>query len=167
MNNINKNESYLFQIKDFIEHKKYILEGGLKLIEYLLEEKEDDLAIELLKRLSIHDNSKLREDEFSELCKIPVNKNSFINATEILDEQLKKSIQLHWKHNSHHPEYFENIEDMLELDIMEMCCDWYARSLQYNTDFLSFVQTRQENRFKFPKEMFKKIWHYCIILKER
>ena len=33
--------------------------------------------------------------------------------------------------------YFENIEDMNELDIIEMVCDWYARSMQYKTDFLS------------------------------
>ena len=98
------------------------------------------------------------------LCQIPRDTTSFTNANSGLDEIMKKSIELHWKHNSHHPEYFENVEDMSELDIMEMCCDWHARSQQYGTDFLSFVKTRQENRFHFPETMFEKIWNYCVIL---
>ena len=161
---IEKNESYYFQIEDFLEHKKYILESASILIKYLLETKQDDLAFELLKRISIHDNSKLENEEFSLLCKIPLKKDSFINANCNMEESLKNAIQLHWKNNEHHPEHFENIEDMKEVDILEMCCDWYARSLQYHTNFLVFVKTRQENRFHFPKKMFNKIWKYCLIL---
>lgn len=161
---INNIEQYHFQIQDFIIHKKYVLESGNKLVNYLMLNNQDELAIELLKRLAIHDNSKLEKDEFVKLCNIKNTKNSFINANEIVDENLKKSIELHWKHNSHHPEHFDNVEDMNELDIMEMCCDWYARSCQYKTDFLLFVKTRQENRFHFPDKIFEKIWKYCIIL---
>ena len=53
---------------------------------------------------------------------------------------------------------------MNELDIIEMVCDWYARSMQYKTDFLSFVVSRQESRFHFPNEMFDKIYRYCEII---
>ena len=56
---------------------------------------------------------------------------------------------------------------MNEVDILEMCCDWHARSIQYHTDFLSFVKIRQENRFHFPKDMFDKIWKYCLILNKK
>lgn len=164
MYGIEKNDSYYFQIKDFQEHKKFILESGMILIKYLLNEQQDDLAFKLLKRLSFHDNSKLNREEFLMLCKIPLKKDSFVNANSVMDDNLKKSIELHWKNNSHHPEHFENIEDMTELDIIEMCCDWHARSLQYNTDFLFFVKTRQETRFHFPQHMFDKILHYCNIL---
>ena len=161
---IEKNESYYFQIEDFIEHKKCILESASILIEYLLKNGKDDLAFELLKRISIHDNSKLEDDEFSLFCKIPLKKDSFTTSTCDIDESLKNSIELHWKNNRHHPEHFKNVNDMNEVDILEMCCDWHARSIQYHTDFLSFVKIRQENRFHFPKDMFDKIWKYCLIL---
>lgn len=167
MNKIEKNESYYFQLKDFAIHKKFILESGLILIDYLNKKDEDKLAFGLLKRLSIHDNSKIEDEEFYMLCQIPYNTTSFTNANSGLNDITKKSIELHWKHNSHHPEYFKNVEDMSELDIMEMCCDWHARSQQYKTDFLSFVKTRQENRFHFPEKMFKKIWNYCLILENK
>lgn len=36
-------------------------------------------------------------------------------------------IETHWKNNRHHPEYFKDISNMEELDIIEMVCDWYAR----------------------------------------
>ena len=37
-----------------------------------------------------------------------------------------KAIELHWKNNSHHPEYHNDIYDMTELDLMEMACDCYS-----------------------------------------
>ena len=159
--------SYEFQIKDFILHKKYVLESGSILIDYLLKNNEEDLAFNLLKNLSKHDDSKLNEDEFKKLCEIPYNTNSFTNSKEKMDEKLKKCIELHWKNNRHHPEYWDNVLNMSELDIMEMCCDWHARSKQYNTDFLEFVKTRQNTRFHFPKKIFDKIWNYCLILENK
>lgn len=164
LDEIKNKEQYHFQIQDFIIHKKFVLSSGEKLVNYLILNNQDELAIEFLKRLAIHDNSKLNKEEFILLCNIENKKNSFINANEVLDENLKKSIELHWKNNSHHPEHFQNAENMSELDIMEMCCDWHARSCQYNTDFLSFVKIRQENRFHFSDKMFEKIWNYCLIL---
>ena len=162
--NITKSNSYYFQLIDFLEHKKYILESGTILVKHLLKENKDEEAFKLLKRLAVHDNSKLEKEEFCFLCNIPVDLGNFINENEIISDSLKKSIELHWKHNKHHPEYFKDVTKMSEIDIMEMCCDWYARSLQYQTDFISFVKTRQETRFHFPNKMFDKILYYCEIL---
>jgi hypothetical protein len=163
---IEKTPSYYFQLNDFMEHKKYILSSGTIIYNYLLENRMDELAFQFIQRLAVHDNSKLEYEEFKCLCSIPLEKKSFTNANDKVDDNLKKSIELHWKHNRHHPEYFDNVEDMTELDMMEMCCDWHARSCQYGTDFLEFVKTRQENRFHFPDKMFQTIWKYCLILDE-
>ena len=76
----------------------------------------------------------------------------------------KDAIALHYKHNAHHPEHFESVLDMEKIDILEMCCDWHARSTQYKTDFLDYVKTAQETRFHFPDWMFQEIWHYCEVL---
>ena len=53
---------------------------------------------------------------------------------------------------------------MDDVDILEMVCDWAAKSYQTNTSLLEFVKIRQENRFHFPDEMFAKILKYCEIL---
>lgn len=164
---IKKDDSYYFQIEDFVLHKKFVLQSGLILVQHLLSENKDDLAMNLMKRLSVHDNSKLETQEFEMLCQIPNDKSSFTNANTQLNELMRKSIELHWKNNRHHPEYFKDINEMSELDLMEMCCDWKARSLQYETDFLDFVKTRQENRFHFSDKVFQKIWKYCLILEEK
>lgn len=163
---IKNNDSFYFQVTDFLVHKKFILESGLILVKYLLNNNRNEEAIELLKRIGEHDNSKLQKKEFELLCQIPLHTSSFTNASEQMNPCLKKSISLHWKHNRHHPEHFENIEEMTEIDIMEMCCDWHARSCQYKTEFIPFVKTRQETRFHFPQEMFDKILKYCEILEK-
>ena len=151
-------------MEDFVLHKKYVMESGLILIHYLMEQQKTTTALELLKRLSVHDNSKLESEEFNMLCLIPYNTTTFKNANISLDDNMKECISLHWKHNRHHPEHFESHSDMTELDIMEMCCDWHARSCQYHTDFLDFVYTRQETRFHFSDGIFEKILYYCNIL---
>jgi hypothetical protein len=94
------------------------------------------------------------------------NQESFINPEVQLSAHQREIIEMHWENNRHHPEHFEDIVSMTELDIVEMCCDWYARSLQYGTDFIEFIKTRQETRFHFPEDMFNEILKYCIILEE-
>ena len=71
---------------------------------------------------------------------------------------------LHWRNNSHHPEHFENYEEMSKLDKIEMACDWMARSLQYKSNLLEFVKTRQNDRFHFSNSMFDEVYNYCKIL---
>ena len=86
------------------------------------------------------------------------------NANAEMPEQVKKFVELHWKHNKHHPEFWEDYHQMCEVDIMEMVVDWYARSMQFKTNFQEFVLTRQHNRFHFDDEFFKKVWIYCLIM---
>ena len=90
----------------------------------------------------------------------------FKNAKYKLSKEERDIIRLHWKNNRHHPEHFNDINQMSDLDIWEMVCDWYARSLQYGTNFLEFVSTRQKNRFDFPEQQFEKIYKYCITVNE-
>lgn len=144
-------------------HKQYVLESGKILSKYLIENGDYDKAVELLNRCTIHDNSKFSKDEMELLISIK-DKDDFMNPNSLLDKEKIKAIELHWKNNSHHPEYHNNIYDMTELDLMEMACDCFARSLEYGTDFLEFILIRQNNRFKFPEEVFKKYYMYCEIL---
>ena len=154
-------------VTDTLLHKSYVIVSCLKMSRYLVSIKEKDLAFALLQRANIHDNSKLVGPELELLSSIYGNKDAFIDPNTSLSDYEKLIIEKHWENNRHHPEHFKNVENMTELDIIEMVCDWYARSLQFGTDFLSFVKTRQETRFHFPDEMFMKILNYCEILSRK
>lgn len=162
-------ESYMSDFektfKDTMVHKSYVEKSAAKLIRYLEKEKAFQHAKQLKERAKNHDNTKISQpDELYALSRIINDKSSLKNANNQLSPLKKDAIMLHYKHNSHHPEHFQSILDMNKLDIMEMCCDWHARSTQYKTNFLEYVKIQQENRFHFPDWMFAEIWHYCQIL---
>lgn len=156
---------YEQMFQDTMIHKMYVVISCDKLAAYLEREGAVEHATLLRERAKIHDNSKICcEDELSALSRIIHDKSSLTDSSKQLSPIKQDSIKLHWKHNTHHPEHFKNAIDMSKLDIMEMCCDWYARSMQYNTNFLEFVQARQADRFHFPDWFFAEVWHYCKVL---
>jgi len=156
---------YERMFQDTMIHKSYVEKSCRKLATYLEREGAVNHAKMLLERAKVHDNSKIScEDEMNALSRIINDKSSLTDSSKQLSPIKQDSIKLHWKHNSHHPEYFKNPIDMSKLDIMEMCCDWHARSTQYGTNFLEFVEKRQAERFHFPEWMFAEIMHYCKVL---
>lgn len=164
-----EDESYMSDsektFKDTMVHKGYVKKSCDKLARYLEKNGALQHAKLLRERGEIHDNSKIEcEDEVMALSRIINDKSSLKDASKQLSPIKKDAIALHWKHNSHHPEHFQSAMDMSKLDIMEMCCDWHARSEQYKTDFLPYVEQRQKDRFHFPDWMFQEIWHYCEVL---
>lgn len=166
MGEINLDTKIISHIQETLLHKSFVIKSCLKMSNYLIENGKSDLAVALLKRANIHDNSKLVGPELELLSSIYGNQSAFLNPTVKLSNQEKEVIEKHWENNRHHPEHFNNYEKMSELDILEMVCDWYARSMQYGTDFLDFVRVRQETRFHFSDELFEKIYKYCEILEK-
>ena len=156
----------LEQIRDTIVHKKYVLDSCMTLALWLIQNEDEQLGLKLLQRATIHDNSKLSYEELDALAKISTDKSCLEDAHAKMSEYKKQAIELHWKNNRHHPEFFSCYENMSKLDILEMICDWHSRSVQYGTDMKEFVRIRQENRFHFPKEMMDMIWYYIDILLE-
>lgn len=166
---LHDDESYMTDyekmFRDTIIHKQYVMRSAEKLCQYLLQEKAFEHAKMLMERAKVHDNSKMSSlDEMHALSRIINDKTTLKDPNRQLGPIQKDAIELHWKNNTHHPEHFASPIDMSKLDIMEMCCDWHARSTQYHTDFLMFVKTQQEKRFHFPDWMFCEIYHYCEVL---
>lgn len=152
-------------IQDTFAHKHYIQKAANKMISYLNEVGAETHAKLLAERIKSHDDSKFKcEDELHALARIINDKSTLKDATKALSTIKKDAIKLHWKHNSHHPEHYKNPIDMSKLDILEMVCDWYSRSLQYHTDFLEYVKVQQETRFKFPEWMFNEIYFFCTVI---
>lgn len=150
-------------IDETIIHKQYVLESARILSEYLILENRFDEALELINRCTIHDNSKFSQEEINAFINIS-SKDSLKNAKIKIEGDFKTALQIHWKSNSHHPEYYEDYSQMSEMDIMEMACDWNARSIEYRTDLLEFVEIRQNERFHFNETMYLKLYKYCQIL---
>jgi hypothetical protein len=87
-------------------------------------------SIELLNRARVHDDSKLQTPE----------KELFDKYTHVLDKVkydspeyheclkgLKPALDHHYANNTHHPQYYENGIDGMDLfDVMEMFWDWCA-----------------------------------------
>ena len=153
----------LNHIDETINHKQHVLESAKILSEYLvLNDKLDD-AITLIIRCSVHDNSKFTKEERNSLLNIE-NKDSLKDPRIKMDDKLKETLKIHWKNNSHHPEHYDDYSKMTEMDITEMACDWNARSMEYNTNLLKFVETRQNERFYFDEVLYLKLYKYCQML---
>jgi hypothetical protein len=115
----------------------------------------------------VHDISKIQNtEEFMSLASIVDEIDEMHNVEHKLSDKQRKAIMLHWKRNSHHPEYYDNPNDMSELDLLEMACDCHARSKQYGTSLLEYIDIQQNIRFHFDKEHFKKLRAYCVALVE-
>ena len=153
------------QIKDTVIHKQYFLNSAKMLIDAGYSE----LAIKLIRRAGIHDNSKFSMREIDCLSKISDLQNDddgFTNPDYKLNSAQEELIKIHWQHNRHHPEFFNNINEMRLLDILEMICDWHARSVEYSTDLLEFVTKRQKTRFHFDSVVFSAIYYICNAMVE-
>lgn len=157
-------ENKIKQLEDIFEHKQYLLTCCYKLSKYLLTNGNDQDSLELMKRAFTHDISKLQPDEFYGMAEFVNDMDALKDPKAQITERKQKAIQLHWDRNDHHPEYWKKLEKTSDLAIMELACDWQARSLQFGTNSIDFLIERQESRFHFPQEIYDKIEKYLKIL---
>lgn len=155
------------RIKHFEElciHKKLLIDSCYKLAVHFLKEDNEEFALMLMKRAFIHDISKLSKFEFHAADAFDSFKKHSKNRNYVFSDNEKIFLQEHWKNNKHHPEYWEDVNDMEDIDIAEMVCDWHARSVEFNDDLLVYINHRQDTRFAFPKHIYDKIINYATIL---
>lgn len=169
--NLNGNDMYMSDVEkmyqDTFIHKGYVLMVCDKFANYLEKEGRIDDANDLRERALIHDNSKiLNKEEFFALTSIINDKSCLKNANSKLSSFKQDAIELHWDNNEHHPEHYENIDDMPPRARKEMVCDCCARSIQYGTNLVEFMETRLNDRFHFSEIIKEEILHDCKILVE-
>lgn len=94
----------------------------------------NDFAFELVDRGRIHDASKFSKEEKPLYDQAHAGfKTKKFGTKEYTDhlKTIQPALDHHYANNPHHPEYYENgIDDMNLFDIVEMLCDWKAA----NTD---------------------------------
>lgn len=155
------------EMNDTLIHRQCVMLSGQYLAGALVKMGRSVDAIRLLGRCSVHDISKIQNtEEFMSLASIIDQIHEMQNVSHELSPQQIEAIQLHWRNNSHHPEYYESSNDMTDIDMLEMACDCHARSKQYGTDLLEYMDKQQEIRFHFDRDHFRRIRYYCSVLCE-
>jgi hypothetical protein len=153
--------------QDTFIHKGYVIVVCNKFADYLEKEGQMEDAEDLRQRAIVHDNSKiLNKNEFQALTSIINDKSCLRDANSRLSSFKQDAIELHWENNEHHPEHYENINDMPLRARREFVCDCCARSVQYGTDLISFMETRLNDRFHFSELVKDEILHDCKIVVE-
>jgi len=100
---------------------------------------ETEYGDELKSRAEIHDASK-----FSEAERIPYiwlteyhrcrRTNKLFTYPDGVEEMVKKAIDHHLANNRHHAEFHANPNDMSDVDLIEMVCDWTAMAQEFSQD---------------------------------
>ncbi len=98
-----------------------------------------DYAEELRQRASVHDASKFGPEEripyiwLTEYHRCRQAGEPFAYP-EGIEAQVRKAIDHHVTTNRHHPEFHANPNDMTDVDLIEMVCDWTAMSQEFGKD---------------------------------
>jgi len=114
---------------------------------------------ELEKRAQSHDQSKfgsLEREGYALLTWTYYLKSKKLKILTTREEKKKidQAMRYHRKSNLHHPEAHANCNDMSDLDIVEMVCDWTAVNQENNGKQSSCKAWAQENihkKWKFSK----------------
>lgn len=158
---LEEKNSYRKKLFSIIDHINNVCDAAEKLAERIIdnaESQEDlDFARRLVQRARRHDFSKFEGIEWESLHR---------GADDPL---LKTAIHQHQQTNDHHPQYFiGGIQQMSDLQIAEMICDWKSRSAEMGTDLRSFVKDVATKRFGFTtnSSVYKKIKKFVDLILE-
>jgi len=125
-------------LDNLIRHITLVREACTLMGKRLINQGRKELGRLLIMRGHMHDVSKFNGIEFDYLHVGP----------DVNPVDLDHAVKQHTRTNSHHPEYYGNIEDMPPVDAAEMVCDWYARSQEFGTDLRHWVRSEAVERFK-------------------
>jgi hypothetical protein len=98
-----------------------------------------DYSEELIERAKLHDASKFGTEEripyvwLTEYHRCRRNGDSF-EYPEGIAERVKLAINHHVTSNRHHPEFHTDPNDMSDVDMIEMVCDWTAMAQEFGQD---------------------------------
>lgn len=121
--------------------------------------KMSEIAGIIVERAEHHDESKLKDPEFSGFIQMDKEPRYEYNSQGYKDKMKRFAwlFEHHWANNRHHPEFFKNqggFESQANIvDIVEMLCDWtsYKKSISY-TEAINIVHA-QCKRFHFSETM--------------
>jgi hypothetical protein len=134
-------------LDNLTRHISFVRESCLLLGRKFIKEGRTDFGRLLIARGFRHDASKFAGIEWDYLHSGP----------DTPKEQLEAAIAQHVRTNDHHPEFWGGIENLPEIAICEMTCDWYARSQEFGTGLRSWIEEHAVKRYniKTDSEQYK------------
>lgn len=143
-------------IADLASHIRRVQDNAMTLATALIERGRSEFARVLLAKASVHDASKWHGIEWQYLHRGP----------DVDSAGLQAAIDQHQKTNDHHPEYWGGFENMPEICIAEMVCDWLARSQEFATGLREWVQKVAAERYDFHgcRENADLVWEFIEML---
>jgi hypothetical protein len=146
-------------IKDLVQHKQWVAENM------------QIAANDLFRRAAVHDNSKFSPEEFELYDQLFPELQKYTYGSPELKAvytQLGPALTHHLKVNRHHPEYYENgINEMNLIDVLEMVCDWMAASKRSQTGIDRGLEINKE-RYGISDQLFEIIKNtVAMLLEER
>jgi hypothetical protein len=154
-------ETTMKKIRGIVKHIRNVEDNCLILGEKLIERGEINLGRHLIANGYVHDASKFHGIEFE-----------FMAPGENCDEEgakmkLKLAIHHHRTTNLHHPEAWSGgIVDMPDVYLAEMICDLKARSEEFGTGLMDYIEKAREERWQIPSNhpIYIKIVEYVKLL---
>lgn len=126
------------RVEELTRHIHHVQQDCLLLGQKLHEKKEYELSRKLIANGQVHDNSKFFGIEWEFLF-------------SDVPEEIAIAVKQHNQTNLHHPEAWGKIQDMPPLYIAEMVCDWRARSSEFGSSLMEWVEKEARKRYKFTK----------------
>ena len=117
-----------------------------------------EVVSELESRASVHDKSKMELPEVEVFAKYtPLLASTTYGSEEYkryLQEMKTGALGHHYANNRHHPEYFDNgINGMDLVDLVEMFCDWKAATLRHNDGDIGKSLMLNKSRFSISDQL--------------
>ncbi|VTS05637.1 DUF5662 family protein [Tuwongella immobilis] len=135
-------------LENLVRHIELVREACLLLGRRLIAQGRIDLGRILIGLGHVHDASKFHGIEWQYLHVGP----------DAPPEKLAMAIAQHTQTNPHHPEYWGGVENMPEIYVAEMVCDWYARSQEFGTSLRDWIRSEAITRFKIDHESEQYAW---------
>lgn len=116
-----------------------------------------NVAMELLRRAMLHDDSKLKSPELEYFTKYTpklADVTYMSDEYKKLLEELQPALSHHYANNTHHPEQFKNgVNGMNIVDVVEMLCDWKAASMRHNDGDITESIKKNKGRFELSPQL--------------
>ena len=142
-----------------MRHIENVQETAKLLADRLADRGEFNLSRRLVQNVLRHDSSKFEGIEWEYLDIESSDKEN--------RDKLKMAVHQHQQSNEHHPEFFTSgIDDMSQVQIAEMVCDWKARSDEFGSSLLDWIKEEASTRYGFSvrSKAYQKIKFFVDLL---
>ncbi len=159
---INKTTTHIRLVQENM--KKIALNGGIFGVK----------PVDIIRRAFLHDHSKFDKSIYEGYILYNVRNHAREQNLPIpeyskeLDEYIFNCVKKHRSQSRHHPEYYNDVNEMQPMDLIEMICDWTSISQEFKTQVYKssrdFANFSIGNMYMFDEIHTKQIYDLIELL---